>query len=45
MTGVRFGHPQWLPENCTACGACYSICPDSAIPGLVHSINTISARR
>jgi pyruvate-ferredoxin/flavodoxin oxidoreductase len=41
MTGVRFGHPQWLPENCTACGACYSICPDSAIPGLVHSINTI----
>jgi pyruvate-ferredoxin/flavodoxin oxidoreductase len=37
MTGVRFEHPQWIPENCTACGACYTICPDSAIPGLVHS--------
>ncbi len=37
MTGVRFEHPQWIPQNCTACGACYTICPDSAIPGLVHS--------
>ncbi len=41
MTGVRFEHPQWIPENCTACGSCYSVCPDSAIPGLVHSISTI----
>ena len=41
MTGVRFDHPQWMPENCTACGACYTICPDSAIPGLVHSIIAI----
>ena len=37
MTGVRFEHPQWIPQNCTACGACYTICPDSAIPGLVHA--------
>jgi pyruvate-ferredoxin/flavodoxin oxidoreductase len=37
MTGVRFEHPTWIPENCTACGACYTICPDSAIPGLVNS--------
>lgn len=37
MSGVRFDHPQWVPENCTACGSCYTICPDSAIPGLVHS--------
>lgn len=37
MTGVRFDHPQWIPENCTACGSCYTVCPDSAIPGLVHS--------
>ncbi|MCC6368013.1 MAG: 2-oxoacid:acceptor oxidoreductase family protein [Bryobacterales bacterium] len=37
MTGIRFEHPQWIPENCTACGACYTVCPDSAIPGLVHS--------
>ena len=38
MTGIRFDHPQWIPENCTACGNCYTVCPDSAIPGLVSSI-------
>ncbi|MEZ5400998.1 MAG: 2-oxoacid:acceptor oxidoreductase family protein [Bryobacteraceae bacterium] len=37
MTGIRFEHPQWIAENCTACGSCYTICPDSAIPGLVSS--------
>ena len=41
MTGVRFEHPVWVPENCTACGNCYTICPDSAIPGLVHSIISV----
>jgi pyruvate-ferredoxin/flavodoxin oxidoreductase len=41
MSGVRFDHPQWNAENCTACGNCYTICPDSAIPGLVHSILSI----
>ncbi|ADE12711.1 2-oxoacid:acceptor oxidoreductase family protein [Sideroxydans lithotrophicus] len=35
MTGVRFEHPQWHAENCTACGECFTQCPDSAIPGLV----------
>ncbi|MDK9713223.1 MAG: 2-oxoacid:acceptor oxidoreductase family protein [Sulfuritalea sp.] len=38
MTGIRFEHPQWIAENCTACGNCYTQCPDSAIPGLVSSI-------
>ncbi|MBL8227222.1 MAG: 2-oxoacid:acceptor oxidoreductase family protein [Bryobacterales bacterium] len=37
MTGIRFDHPDWISENCTACGSCYTVCPDSAIPGLVHS--------
>lgn len=37
MTGIRFEHPEWIPQNCTACGSCYTVCPDSAIPGLVHS--------
>jgi pyruvate-ferredoxin/flavodoxin oxidoreductase len=41
MTGVRFAHPVWIPENCTACGSCYTICPDSAIPGLVHPVSAI----
>ncbi len=37
MTGVRFEHPEWKAENCTACGECYTVCPDSAIPGLVST--------
>ncbi len=41
MTGVRFQHPVWKPENCTACGSCYTICPDTAIPGLVHPVSAI----
>ncbi len=41
MTGIRFDHPLWIPQNCTACGSCYTVCPDSAIPGLVHSPLTV----
>ncbi|MCB9649520.1 MAG: 2-oxoacid:acceptor oxidoreductase family protein [Deltaproteobacteria bacterium] len=36
MTGIRFHHPEWIAENCTACGNCYTVCPDTAIPGLVN---------
>jgi pyruvate-ferredoxin/flavodoxin oxidoreductase len=38
MTQIRFEHPVWVPENCTACGNCYVACPDSAMPGLVTSV-------
>jgi pyruvate-ferredoxin/flavodoxin oxidoreductase len=38
MTGIRFDHPEWTAENCTACGNCYTVCPDSAIPGLVTNV-------
>ncbi|MCC6798362.1 MAG: 2-oxoacid:acceptor oxidoreductase family protein [Candidatus Hydrogenedentes bacterium] len=38
MTQIRFEHPNWVPENCTACGKCYTVCPDSAISGLVNSV-------
>jgi len=38
MTQIRFEYPRFITENCTACGDCYSVCPDSAIPGLVNSI-------
>ena len=38
MTQIRFDYPEWSAENCTACGNCYTVCPDSAMPGLVNSI-------
>lgn len=41
MTQIRFEHPVWLAENCTACGNCYTQCPDSAIPGLVSTIGDV----
>ena len=41
MTGIRFEHPQWIAENCTACGNCYTVCPDTAIPGLVNEIGQV----
>ena len=41
MTSIRFEHPQWIAENCTACGDCYTVCPDTAIPGLVNDIGEV----
>jgi pyruvate-ferredoxin/flavodoxin oxidoreductase len=41
MTGIRFEHPEWIPNNCTACGDCYTVCPDTAIPGLVSELSGI----
>ncbi|MGD8560508.1 MAG: 2-oxoacid:acceptor oxidoreductase family protein, partial [Gammaproteobacteria bacterium] len=41
MTDIRFQHPQWIPENCTACADCYTVCPDTAIPGLVNEVTQV----
>ncbi|MCV9387291.1 2-oxoacid:acceptor oxidoreductase family protein [Reichenbachiella ulvae] len=41
MTGIRFEHPEWIPNNCTACGNCYTVCPDTAIPGLVSKLSDV----
>ena len=41
MTGIRFEHPEWVPNNCTACGNCYTACPDTAIPGLVSELSDV----
>ncbi len=41
MTGIRFEHPEWIPNNCTACGDCYTVCPDTAIPGLVSELSEV----
>ncbi|GBG13141.1 pyruvate-ferredoxin/flavodoxin oxidoreductase [Novimethylophilus kurashikiensis] len=41
MTQIRFEHPVWIAENCTACGNCYTECPDMAIPGLVNTVQQV----
>ncbi|MBF0255935.1 MAG: 2-oxoacid:acceptor oxidoreductase family protein [Gammaproteobacteria bacterium] len=41
MTQIRFDYPKWIAENCTACGDCYTACPDSAIPGLVNTVSEV----
>ncbi|MEP0368301.1 MAG: 2-oxoacid:acceptor oxidoreductase family protein [Cyclobacteriaceae bacterium] len=41
MTGIRFEHPEWIANNCTACGNCYTVCPDTAIPGLVSEVSDV----
>lgn len=41
MTGIRFEHPDWIANNCTACGNCYTACPDTAIPGLVSELSGV----
>ena len=41
MTQIRFTHPVWNPEKCTACSDCFTVCPDSAIPGLALPINEV----
>ena len=41
MTGIRFEHPEFIPENCTGCGDCYTVCPDTAIPGLVNDVGQV----
>lgn len=41
MTANRVQHPSWIPESCTACGNCYSACPDSAISGLINTVSEV----
>ncbi len=41
MTQIRFEYPKFVTENCTACGDCFTTCPDSAIPGLVNTISDV----
>ncbi len=38
MTNIRFEYPEFLAEKCTACGECYTVCPDAACPGLVNTV-------
>ena len=41
MTGIRFEVPDFIPAKCTGCSQCWTQCPDSAIPGLVNSVEDV----
>jgi pyruvate-ferredoxin/flavodoxin oxidoreductase len=41
MTGIRFEVPDFIPEKCTGCAACWTQCPDAAIPGLVNTVEEV----
>jgi pyruvate-ferredoxin/flavodoxin oxidoreductase len=41
MTNIRFEVPDFIAEKCTGCAQCWTQCPDSAIPGLVTSVEEL----
>ncbi|CAN5618210.1 hypothetical protein BH23GEM9_BH23GEM9_33880 [soil metagenome] len=41
MTNIRFEVPDFIAEKCTGCSQCWTQCPDSAIPGLVTSVEDL----
>jgi pyruvate-ferredoxin/flavodoxin oxidoreductase len=41
MTNIRFEVPDFIAEKCTGCSQCWVQCPDSAIPGLVTSVEDL----
>ncbi len=41
MTMVRFEVPEFIPANCTGCSQCWTQCPDSAIPGVVNTVEEV----
>jgi pyruvate-ferredoxin/flavodoxin oxidoreductase len=41
MTDMRFEVPEFVPSKCTGCSACWTQCPDSAIPGVVNTVEEV----
>jgi pyruvate-ferredoxin/flavodoxin oxidoreductase len=41
MTDIRFEVPVLVPDKCTGCGQCWTVCPDTAIPGLVSDVDVV----
>ena len=41
LSGVRLEVPDFIAEKCTGCAQCWTQCPDSAIPGLVNSVEDV----
>jgi pyruvate-ferredoxin/flavodoxin oxidoreductase len=38
MSRYRLRIPEWIPGNCTGCGACWTQCPESALPPTIRSL-------
>jgi pyruvate-ferredoxin/flavodoxin oxidoreductase len=41
MSTVRATVPRFIAENCTGCSKCWVQCPDSAIPGVVSTVEEL----
>jgi pyruvate-ferredoxin/flavodoxin oxidoreductase len=41
MSSVRQLVPQFIPDKCTGCSKCWVQCPDSAIPGVVSTVEEV----
>jgi pyruvate-ferredoxin/flavodoxin oxidoreductase len=41
MSSVRQLVPQFVPDKCTGCSKCWVQCPDSAIPGVVSTVEEV----
>ncbi|HEX5133197.1 MAG TPA: hypothetical protein VFX92_12015 [Candidatus Krumholzibacteria bacterium] len=38
VSPLRLLMPAWIPGNCTGCGACWTQCPESALPSTVRTL-------
>ncbi|MDJ0976430.1 MAG: 2-oxoacid:acceptor oxidoreductase family protein, partial [Planctomycetota bacterium] len=41
LTSMRYEVPEFKPALCTGCSQCWTQCPDSAIPGVVNSVDEV----
>ncbi|MBI4518881.1 MAG: 2-oxoacid:acceptor oxidoreductase family protein [Deltaproteobacteria bacterium] len=41
MTDVRFEVPEFIAARCTGCSRCWTQCPDTAIPGVVNTVEEV----
>jgi pyruvate-ferredoxin/flavodoxin oxidoreductase len=41
ITAYRLRIPEWLAENCSACGLCWAQCPESALPPAALTLSSI----
>jgi len=41
MSAVRFNVPEFIADKCTGCAKCWTQCPDSAIPGVVSTVEEV----